>query len=455
MGIGETGQISENTTFTGEPIVITFTEPLTDPVISLTSTNFGGNKFALRVIDIQTNAAGDATGFRFTIDEWENHDGRHPAVEDINWLAIETGVHTLADGRIIEAGYADADSDGEAVSFTAPFTAPPVVLTTVASDNHTSVVDSDPSAVTSTGFTASVQEAESQDGVHALESVGYIAIQAGGDGTSGTASTAGGLDSGWNTFSLGATYTNPIVQAETQTLNDPDPGSIEWRNLDPDEIDMRFEEDTSVDGDSGHAEETVGIVTFEEGIILCFDPRALIDTPKGPVAAGALRPGDLVRTRDTGAAPLTWVCRKSLLPDDLANPDRAPVCIAKDSIAPGVPARDLWVSPQHRILIEGWMAQLHFGEAEVFVPAKVLAKPAPEHDAPKEYVHLLLDRHEVLWAEGAPSESLYPAQIDKATMDPLAREELFKMLPDLRSGLNQIKLARPSVTVRDAQSLLV
>jgi len=104
MAIGETGSLRENTTYAGEPIEVEFSEALTDPVVALTATNNGGNTFSLRVIEFRTDANGDATGFSFTIDEWEHHDGAHPAMETINWIAIESGTHVLPDGRLIEAG---------------------------------------------------------------------------------------------------------------------------------------------------------------------------------------------------------------------------------------------------------------------------------------------------------------------------------------------------------------
>ena len=67
------------------------------------------------------------------------------------------------------------------------------------------------------GFlTLSVEEAESQDGVHGLEKVGWIAVQPGGDGSAGTASNAGTVDptgarSGW-----AATFSDPVVLARNQ-----------------------------------------------------------------------------------------------------------------------------------------------------------------------------------------------------------------------------------------------
>lgn len=431
MAIGETGSLSENTTYAGEPISVTFTEPLDDPVIALTSTNHGGNKFSLRVIDIQTDGSGAATGFRFTIDEWENHDGAHPAVETINWLALESGTHVLPDGRLVEAGHAEADSDGEDVTLRHDFREPPVILTTVASDRGPSHVDSDPTNVTGTGFTLSVEEAEREDGIHGYEKVGWIAIEAGGDGRSGTASNASTVDSDWNRFDLGASFDRPIVLAETQTKIDPDTGNVIYRNLGPGRIDLRFEEDTSVDADAGHAPETVGIVAFEAGVILCFTAGTRIGTDRGQRPVEDLRPGDRVVTRDSGVRRLLWTCR-TRIDADTCQPHLRPVRIPRDAFGPGLPARDTDVSPQHRLLLTDWRATLLFGTREVLAPAKALFAPARCGET--EYVHLLFDRHEIVTANGLPMESFHPGRMCKTALPDPARAELFALFPELRTA---------------------
>ncbi|MEL7150159.1 MAG: Hint domain-containing protein [Pseudomonadota bacterium] len=449
MAIGEAGSLFANTTTTGQAIPVTFEEPLINPVIVLSGTNFGGNKFSFRVIDVQTNAAGEATGFTFTIDEWENHDGPHPAVENIHWLAIESGVHELPDGRIIEAGYSDADSDGESVALNGGFTTTPTVLTTVASDNEPSNVDSDPFNITASGFDLNVEEAESQDGVHGLETVGWIAIEPGGDGTSGTAQTVGGIDSGWtNNIDYGATYTDRVVVAETQTQNDPDTGNLEFRNIDANNVDIRFEEDTSVDGDNGHADETIALVTFENGLILCFTDGAMIDTPQGARAIETLRAGDLVLTRDNGPMALLFASSSRVS----GQGDQAPVLIRAGAFGPGRPVRDMRVSPQHRVLMMGWAAQLYAGMDEVLVPAKalvndrtVLRTPCPK----VTYRHLMFETHQIICSDGLASESLYPEHLDSSVMDAASHHAMLEAVPGLRSHRGGCgPLVRPALGVQ-------
>ncbi len=50
------------------------------------------------------------------------------------------------------------------------------------------------------------------------------------------------------------------------------------------------------------------------------------------------------------------------------------------------------------------------------------------------YVHILFDRHEVVMADGAWSESFQPGERTVAGLDPAARDELFRLFPELAAG---------------------
>ncbi len=453
MAIGQAGSLSTNSPTENAPITVTFDEPLTNPVIALTATNNGGNQFTMRVIDVTD------TGFTFIIEEWEYHDGPHGATETINWLAIEEGVHTLPDGRVIEAGTTSADTTNSAVSLTGGFTDPPVVLTSVMSENDTTTVDSDPLDITTSGFNLRLQEEEAQDNIHAPETVGWIAIQGGGDGSAGTAVTSDILDNTPDTFGLGASYTNGVVLAETQTINGGDPGTVVIDGATGSTVDLFFEEEQSADGETNHVDETVGIVAFENGLIPCFTPGARIDTPFGPRAVETLQAGDLVLTRDHGPQPLRWVCRTDLSAMRLAvQPHRRPIRIKAGALGPDMPARDMMVSPQHRILVSGWKAQLFAGCDEVLVPARALLRRGDNGKrprAPVSYIHLLLEDHQVLSSDGLWSESLHAGQLSKAELHPAARAELLELFPDLRCfERNYGPTARQVSTVQEGRLLV-
>lgn len=164
-------------------------------------------------------------------------------------------------------------------------------------------------------------------------------------------------------------------------------------------------------------------------VVSCFTPGTQIATLAGPRAVDSLSAGDLVMTRDHGAQRVVTVLRRHLGPDELAaRPDLAPVRIAAGSLGPGLPRRDLRVSPQHRMLVSGALAR-RFGSApEVLVAAtKLCALPGIAPDpAPQgvTYLHVVMARHEVLTAEGCATESFWPGPAALAGLPPAQADEM-------------------------------
>lgn len=464
MAIGEAGSISTNSPTENAPITVNLTEPLTNPVFALSATNEGGNQFILRITDQTLDADGNTTSFTFIIEEWEYHDGPHGAVETINWLAVEEGVHTLPDGRVIEAGTSDVSSTGNntgtTASFAGDFDTPPVVLTSVMSENDTTTVDSDPSNITSDGFNLTLQEEEGQDGVHGTETIGWIAIEPGGDGTSGTANSFGGVDENTDTLGLGATYANGIVLAETQTINGGDTATVVIDSQTDSTVSVFIEEEQSANSEMGHVDETVGIIAFEDGIIPCFTAGTKIETPEGAIAIEKLKPGDVVETVDHGPQVIRWMGRRKLDAAMIAkNPKLCPVRIMGGALGNGLPKRDLLVSRQHRMLVASKIAERMFGTSEVLVSAvKLTALPGIYLDGsvPEvEYIHILLDDHQLLIAEGAQSESLYVGDEARNALSPEGREEIFTIFPEIKQQKLTLKTVRPVPHDRRQKQLMV
>ena len=102
-------------------------------------------------------------------------------------------------------------------------------------------------------------------------------------------------------------------------------------------------------------------------VVICFASGTLIETPEGPRFVESLREGDEVNTLDAGPQPIRWVGHVRV-PGDGVN---APIPIARGALGN---IRDLWVSPNHRMLLRGSKAELMFGEDEVFVAAKHLSE---------------------------------------------------------------------------------
>lgn len=159
----------------------------------------------------------------------------------------------------------------------------------------------------------------------------------------------------------------------------------------------------------------------------CFLLGTRIATPSGSTRVEDLAPGDLVLTADNGARPILWIgsARVSGL-----GP-LAPVRIRAGHLGN---ARDLWVSPNHRVMLTGYLAELLFGEDEVLVAAKHLVDGTQVTVEPvtrADYFHILLEDHEILLAEGAKTESLYPGEEALKGLSPDARAELHAIFADI------------------------
>lgn len=141
--------------------------------------------------------------------------------------------------------------------------------------------------------------------------------------------------------------------------------------------------------------------------IPCFTAGTRIRTPRGEVPVELLKTGDLLDTLDHGPQPLRWIGTTTFDAADLArHPHLRPVLIPPGALGND---RALLVSPQHCMLLRDTTQN----GAEVFARAKHLAQCAGPIRVAKgkrqvTYYHLMLDRHQVLCANGAFSESFYP-----------------------------------------------
>lgn len=171
----------------------------------------------------------------------------------------------------------------------------------------------------------------------------------------------------------------------------------------------------------------------------CFVAGTLIETATGTVEVQALRVGDAVLTRDNGPQPVRWLGLRTLSAGDLSDdPSLRPVRIRSDALAPGVPASDLLVSQQHRVLVRSRIAERMFGAEEILVAAKHLCDLdgidiCADCDG-VTYVHILFDRHEVIYSNSAETESLYAGPMVLGSLDRDGVNEVLKLFPDLGLG---------------------
>ncbi len=176
----------------------------------------------------------------------------------------------------------------------------------------------------------------------------------------------------------------------------------------------------------------------QSGGVICFTPGTRIDTPDGPVAVEDLREGDRVSTKDSGAQEVQWIGSRRMTGARLfAMPKLRPIRIRSGALGLDQPDEEFLVSPGHRMLVKGDVAQALFNTPEVLVAARDLVDGnrvlIDTQVREVTYVHLLLPRHEVLFANGVETESFHPANTALSTISDRDRARLLQW----RAGLSE------------------
>jgi hypothetical protein len=133
-------------------------------------------------------------------------------------------------------------------------------------------------------------------------------------------------------------------------------------------------------------------------VMPCFAAGTLLAAPTGPVAVEMVRAGDLLSTAAGGFARVVWVGQRALDCRRHARPaDVHPVRVRAGALAPGVPRRDVLLSPDHALLVEGSLIPVRY-----LINGRSIAQEAASRIT---YCHVEMASHEVLLADGLPCES--------------------------------------------------
>ena len=169
-------------------------------------------------------------------------------------------------------------------------------------------------------------------------------------------------------------------------------------------------------------------------LVPCFVRGTRLEAFGGPVPIEDLSVGDEVLTLDNGFQAVRWIGRRRLDGFDLAvRPNLRPILISRGALGPGTPSRDLKVSPQHRVLVRSRIAMRMFGVEEILVPAKKLGALEGvcvlEHAREVEYLHILFDDHQIVFSEGAATESLFLGSEIRKGLDAGDLSEIYDLFP--------------------------
>ncbi len=192
----------------------------------------------------------------------------------------------------------------------------------------------------------------------------------------------------------------------------------------------------------------------------CFTPGSCVDTPQGPRAVETLKAGDIVLTKDRGARVVTWVGSRKVSAAELAvTPALRPVTIEAGALGKNVPNRDMTVSPEHRMLVANDQVSMLFGVEDALVAARSMVNgdtiriTQPEDGV--EYIHIMFDRHEIIFVDGTETESFFPGDYGVNGLDDGPRAELIGLFPELGvKGMKFGNLARRSLKKAEAELVL-
>ncbi|MBI1418473.1 MAG: hypothetical protein GC146_14745 [Limimaricola sp.] len=190
---------------------------------------------------------------------------------------------------------------------------------------------------------------------------------------------------------------------------------------------------------------------FAEAAMVSFGRGTRIALASGlQVPVEALKVGDKVLTRDDGARPIRWIGSTTLR----AVGSFAPVLIRAGALHNSA---DLVVSPEQRLFVYQRHDDLGAGRPEVLVKARHLVNGTSvvrQEGGFVDYFQILMDEHQIIFAEGIATESLL---IDPRTRAALPDEAGRAMGPGGRHARrkhHEYEVQESLLSQRDAAALL-
>ncbi|MCD2313720.1 Hint domain-containing protein [Pseudosulfitobacter pseudonitzschiae] len=194
-------------------------------------------------------------------------------------------------------------------------------------------------------------------------------------------------------------------------------------------------------------------------LVICFAAGTRIATGlRTAVRVEDLRGGDRILTVDHGLQPIRWIGLRHIGRTELSDtPGLRPVRVSAGALGNGLPVDDLIVSPQHRILVRSAIAQTMFNTHEVLVAAKQLVGvdgiTTADDLTQISYFHFLCDAHEIVFANGAETESLFAGPQTLKALSERALAEVASIFPDLNDATGGPPSCRVQASGRQGRRL--
>ncbi len=192
--------------------------------------------------------------------------------------------------------------------------------------------------------------------------------------------------------------------------------------------DLRWNSDIDTMRDAGDLVPTTGVPCIVRG--------TLITTDRGDVPVEDLKAGCKVLTQDNGFQELVLTMSRIVETNEIRkNAKLYPIRITAGALGSGLPKRDLVVSRQHRMVVKSNIVKRMLGSVTALVAAIRLTELPGiyvEDDIESvEYFHLVFKKHEVIFAEGAPTESLLITFETQNMLSTEKRKEFLSLFPEV------------------------
>lgn len=260
--IGEVGQISE---LNHENRTIQLNNTYLNPVVFALPLSFNGADPAIaRITSIENN------NFSIFLQEPEYKDEFHTQ-ESLSYLVLEAGTWELEDGNILEVGSLDINSittsaEWESIDFNSDFQQTPVILSQVQTYNGNQFVRTRQNSFSRDGFQLAMEEEEALKPTgHVNETLGWLAIESGSGSWDGLDYQSGHLatDHNWYTKDFSQSFEeSPNLFASLASFYGSDSAGLRYRNLDTSQVEIKVEEDQSLDNEIGHVREIVDFLAI-------------------------------------------------------------------------------------------------------------------------------------------------------------------------------------------------
>ena len=165
----------------------------------------------------------------------------------------------------------------------------------------------------------------------------------------------------------------------------------------------------------------------------CFCAGTLIATPGGERAVETLAIGDTVTTADGDVRTVRWIGRQTIVTAFADAARSLPVRISAGALGEALPRRDLTLSPDHALAIDGVLVQ-----AGALVDGLTVTRVADA--GPRfTYFHIELEDHALILAEGVPAET-FVDNVTRARFDNVA--EFVALYGDTGPTIDELDVPR-------------